>query len=173
MMIGRWLTAAALAAALGGAAAPARAQTLSEQNLHILDGNRNPQQEHCWAVADGSLACGFVLVDPSTGNPYSPSNPIAATPTDCGGTIAVGGTAQNAAGADAARKTMLIENPVTATEDLYVAVAGAATVAGAGDFADLAPGGSATMTLAGTVIQSAVSVNAATTGHRFLCTYTR
>lgn len=98
--------------------------------------------------------------------------PMAVTPSDCGGTITAGGTAQNAAATDASRKTMLIENPTNATEQLYVAVAGAATVGGAGNFADLSPGGSTNMTFNGTVIQTAVSVNATTTAHRFLCTYT-
>lgn len=98
--------------------------------------------------------------------------PLTVTPTDCGGTITTGGTAQNAAAIDAARKTMLIENPVSATEDLYVAVVGSATVNGAGNYADLAPGGSTNLMFGGTVIQGAVSVNATTGSHRWLCTYT-
>lgn len=98
------------------------------------------------------------------------ATPLAVTPTDRGGTITVGGTAQNAAASNASRKSMLCMNPVSATEDLYIAVTGSATVGGAGNFADLAPGGSATVSFNGTVIQTAVSVNAATTAHRFLCT---
>jgi hypothetical protein len=92
-------------------------------------------------------------------------------PTDCGGVIATGGTAQNAEAADGLRRAMVVQNPVSAIEDLYVAVAGAASVGGAGNFADLAPGAAAQLTFGGAVIQTAVSVNAASTGHRFLCTY--
>lgn len=98
--------------------------------------------------------------------------PLVVAPTDCGGTITAGGTAQNAAAVDTSRKTMLIENPVSATEDLYVAVSGSATVGGAGNYADLAAGGSTNVMFGGTVIQTAVSVNATSTGHRWLCTYT-
>jgi hypothetical protein len=296
---------AALLAMTVWAVAPAAAQTPSVQDLNILDGNHVAQKEHCWAVADGSLVCGFVAVDPATGLPFSGTDlpplpqgaaqdgtdatgatppagaagirgwlsglyldfgapgstacatdsgscnvnallqriaqrltsliasnlavtesqletdlgapgaaacatdtascalnaqmqrlaqrltsiltalgspmqatggtiaPLAVAPTDCGGTITTGGAAQTAAAADSSRKSLLIENPVAATEDLFGSVTGAATTTGAGDYFDLAPGGSATLTLAGTVIQAAVSVNAATTGHRFLCTYTR
>jgi hypothetical protein len=87
------------------------------------------------------------------------------TPTDKGGTITVGGTAQTAIASNASRKRAVCENPVSATENLFISITTSATTTGANDYADLAPGGSAT--IYGT---SAVSLNAATTAHRFLCT---
>lgn len=87
------------------------------------------------------------------------------SPTNKGTTIATGGTAQTAVAANSSRKYAVCQNPVSATEDLFIAITGAATTTGASDYADLAPGGSAT--IPGT---AAVSVNAATTGHRFICT---
>lgn len=99
--------------------------------------------------------------------------PTIVTPTDRGGTITLGGTAQNAAAANASRKSMVIQNPCSATEDLFVSVTGGATVSGAGNFADLGPCGSATIAWNGTVIQTAVSVNAATTNHRWSATETQ
>lgn len=89
----------------------------------------------------------------------------AGTPADNGSTIAAGGTAQTAIAANPARKGALCENPAGASEPLFVSITGAATVAGAGNLTDLNPGGSVTI-LGGT----AVSVNAATNGHRYYCT---
>jgi hypothetical protein len=105
------------------------------------------------------------------------TNPVAVTSTDRGGTLTAGGTAQNAAAANSSRKLFVIQNPCTAAgqniataEDLFVAVTGAATVNGAGNFADLPPCGSATLTVNGTAITAAVSVNATTISHRWSAT---
>jgi len=128
----------------------------------------------------------------STGAPYTGSNPVPVTgagggvspapvgvaPTDRGGTLTVGGTAQNAAASNASRKGFVIQNPCTAagegiaaTEDLYVSVTGSATVAGATNFADLPPCGSTSLIVApNSVITAAVSVNATTIGHRWSAT---
>jgi hypothetical protein len=97
----------------------------------------------------------------------------AVTPTDRGGTITVGGTAQNAMSSNTSRKGGWIQNPCNAIEDLYVSTTTSATTTGAGDDADLAPCGSYSLNQAGLVIQSAVSVIAVTTGHQFLAKETQ
>lgn len=97
-------------------------------------------------------------------------SPLVVVPTDRGGTITAGLTSQTVAAANASRKAMHCENPTTATEPLYFAVVGAATINGAGNWADVAPGGSTTFSYNGTVVQTAITVNATTTGHRFICT---
>ena len=62
---------------------------------------------------------------------------------------------------------LIVQNPSSAPsgESLFIAVVGAATVGGAGNYAELEPGGSCTVY--GT---NAVSVIAASTGHRFIAT---
>ena len=111
------------------------------------------------------------------GVPYGPSNPLpvtgggggggasvaAVTCTDRSGTIAVGGTAQNAAVFNTSRKTLIVQNASAATEPLTFSVTG---VAGAGSLS-LPAGGGFTWP-AGTIPTAAVSVYAATTGHAFV-----
>jgi hypothetical protein len=103
-----------------------------------------------------------------SGSASSQPAPLAVTPTDRGGTITTGGTSQTLAAANASRKVILIQNPCNATEDLYVSSTGAATTTGANDDADLGPCGSTILSPSGTVIQTAITVIAVTTGHRFL-----
>lgn len=125
-----------------------------------------------------------IPVEPTTPLPVTASSsspitvsPVAVTPTDKGGTITLGGTAQTLAAANTSRKSLVVQNPCTATgqviavaESLFIAVAGSATVNGAGNFAELPACGSATISYNGTVITSAVSVIAATTSHRWIAT---
>lgn len=124
----------------------------------------------------GTCAPGNTLVPVQVGIDNSgtvipaPGSILAVTPTDRGGTITAGLTSQTVAAANASRKAMHCENPTTATEPLYFAVVGAATIAGAGNWADVAPGGSTTFSYNGTAVQTAITVNATTTGHRFICT---
>lgn len=95
--------------------------------------------------------------------------PLAVTPTDKGGTITVGGTSQTAIAANTSRKGCWIQNPVNATEDLYVSsTAAAVTTAGTPDDADLGPGGSWSCVQGGVVIQTAIRVNAVTATHAFI-----
>lgn len=80
------------------------------------------------------------------------------------GVIAVGGVAQNAMAANS-RKYLFVENPITATEVLWVEPAGAAAVASSPSIG-LNPGDSFVME--GSFVGSqAVSVLAATTNHAF------
>lgn len=122
-------------------------------------------QSACTTV-NGYLNSGVPqAVDSSHALPVTASTATAGTPTDRGGTITTGGTAQTAIAANPARKNAVCQNPVSATEDLFVSLTGSATTTGSGDYADLAPGGSATI-----LGVTDVSVNAATTGHTYLCT---
>jgi hypothetical protein len=98
----------------------------------------------------------------------------AVTATDRGGSMTTGGTAQNAMSSNASRAGCWVQNPVNATEDLYVSsTTSATTTAGAGDDADLAPGGSWSCVQGSNVIQSAISVNAATSGHAYIAKETQ
>lgn len=125
------------------------------------------------AVAGSYDSNGYQNMNCQIGCSSGTINPLAVTPTDKGGTIAVGGTAQNAVASNASRKGGWCQNPVNATEDLYVSFTGSATVGGAGNQADLAPGQSVGFYQNGTIIQTAVSVNAATGTHRFNCVETQ
>jgi hypothetical protein len=81
--------------------------------------------------------------------------------------IAAGGTAQNALGANWARRALILENPKTATEDLWHSFVGAAGVAAQGSRC-LSPGDS--FEVDGLFVsEQALSVIAATTGHVFTC----
>jgi hypothetical protein len=100
--------------------------------------------------------------------------PTAVTPTDDGGTITLGGTSQTAIASNTSRKGCWIQNPVSATEDLYVSsTAAAVTTAGTPDDADLAPGGSWSCLQGGNIITAAIRVNAVTTGHAYIAKSTQ
>lgn len=102
----------------------------------------------------------------------------ALTPTDRGGTLTAGGTAQQLAASNGSRKLIVISNPCSATsqggiaaaEDIYISVTGNATVAGGGNYADLFTCGSTSVTISGFVFTGAITINATTTGHRWLAT---
>lgn len=101
-------------------------------------------------------------------------NPVAVTPTDKGGAITVGGASQIAIAANSSRKGCWIQNPVNATEDLYVSsTAAAATTAGAPDDADLSPGGSWSCLQGGNIIQTDIRVNGVTINHPFIAKETQ
>jgi hypothetical protein len=91
---------------------------------------------------------------------------VVGTLTDRSGTVTTGGTSQQLAAANPGRKYLLIENPTTATEALYVNFTAAASTAGSSSIS-ISPGGSLTMSAATYVSQEAVTVTATTTGHGF------
>jgi hypothetical protein len=84
--------------------------------------------------------------------------------TDHSGTIAVGGTSQVAIAANISRKKVIIQNPITESEVLYVNFGAAA---GAGDSFEILPGGSYTED-GPQVSTQEIQVNAATGGHVFV-----
>lgn len=108
-----------------------------------------------------------------TGGGVSPS-PLVVTPTDRSGSLTLGGTSQTLAAANASRKALLIQNPCTAAEqgigtaeNLYINDGAAAATQTNGNLANLAPCGSVTLDWNGHVDQTAITVNAATTGHKW------
>lgn len=100
--------------------------------------------------------------------------PIYLTPTNDSLSLTTGGTAQNAIASNATRKGCTIQNPATATdqgiataENIYVNFGG--TAAAASTSFELTPGQSISCSPLGIgTITSAVSVVAATTGHKII-----
>jgi hypothetical protein len=110
-----------------------------------------------------SLAGGSGLLSGYGGGGSAASGISTYSTTDKGGTLTAGNVAQNAIASNASRKAWCIQNDPTATETLFVRVNGTAgTTAGIA----LAPGGQA-CNAPGSIDTAAVSVFAATTGHRW------
>lgn len=86
------------------------------------------------------------------------------TETDISGTIAVGGTAQTISAANAAGRRVIIYNPTSQVESLFVNTTGSATSPTTNSF-ELVPGGYYDSV---DPITNAISVNAATAGHIFI-----
>lgn len=85
----------------------------------------------------------------------------------CSATITTGGTSQIAVDGDNARGWLIVQNPTTATEPLFVDF-GPNHLASTTLSAGLAPGGPISF-LGGVVPAQQVNVTAATTGHAFIC----
>lgn len=85
---------------------------------------------------------------------------------DGSSTITTGGVAQQVFSARQGRSYLFCQNPIGASETLFV---NAPTVAGATNGSYELPAGGSLTFGAGFVPQGAVSVYAATTGHRFIC----
>lgn len=100
--------------------------------------------------------------------------PLAVTPTNDSLSLTTGGTAQTAIAANTTRKGCTVQNPATATdqgiataENAYVNFTG--TAAAASTSFELVPGQTISCAPFGTgVITAAVSVVAATTGHKLI-----
>jgi hypothetical protein len=95
------------------------------------------------------------------------------TPNDCSGTIAVGGTAQNAFAASATRRGFIVMN--LSTDEMWISFTGAAAANGTGSYGlspatATTPGGSFSSPL-GFGINTALSIVAATNGDKFTCTW--
>lgn len=99
--------------------------------------------------------------------------PLTVTPTNKGGTMTTGGTAQTAVASNVSRRGGWIMNDPTATENLCISSTTSATTTGANDDTCLPPGASYSFIQEGLIIQTAISVNAATTGHRWLSVETQ
>ena len=84
------------------------------------------------------------------------------TYTDRSGSIATGGTSQTAMAANATRKKLLVQNPPTATENLYMNFTAAASSAASS--VAMVPG-AAYEESGNSITTEAVTINAATTGH--------
>jgi hypothetical protein len=94
--------------------------------------------------------------------------PLDVVSTNNSGTITTGGSFQTVAALNSSRKGCAVQNPVSATENLMVnfGTLGSATVSNS---FSLAPGGAINCSNAnGTVLEDAINVEAATTGHAFV-----
>jgi hypothetical protein len=144
-----------------------------------------------WADAKVVSSCGGITYDTGASLPQMPLTqdatgklcgsssvavtPAVATPTDKSGTLTAGGTSQTLAAANTSRKCLIVQNPISATEqgiataeDLYLNNNAVAAVAGNGaNWAVLGPGGSASFCFSGLVDQTAITVNATTINHRW------
>lgn len=87
--------------------------------------------------------------------------------TDGSGTVTTGGTSQQVFAANTARLFLSCQNPVTATETLFVNIGAAASTTG-GSF-EIAPGAYREFTGAGLIPSGTINITAATSGHRFVC----
>ncbi len=92
--------------------------------------------------------------------------PIGVVPTDGSGTLTNGGASQTVFAARPTRSLLICQNPITATEPLFLNFGAAASTAGGS--IELAPGGSVTL-IGAAVPATSVTTTAATTGHRFVC----
>ena len=96
------------------------------------------------------------------------SSTTVVTATSRGGTITTGGADQTIAAANASRHALVIQNPCSATESLFVNINAAASTTGSGNALEIAACGIATLSVApGLIDQEAVHITAATTGHAF------
>lgn len=130
----------------------------------IPDSNGDPVDI---ATGTGSVNTGTIRVTIGTDQPAVAVTAAAGTPTNHSGTIASGGTAQSLMSANPARKKYRIQNQDT-TEVLCFNDDGGTAVLNGGDSYCISPGGSA---IAGgyyeSESQAAISIIAATTGHKF------
>lgn len=110
-----------------------------------------------------SLAGGSGLLSGYGGGGSTAGGVSTYSTTDKGGTLTAGNVAQNAIASNASRKAWCIQNDPAATEALFVRVNG---TAGTGAGIALSPGAQACNS-PGSIDTAAVSVFAATTGHRW------
>jgi hypothetical protein len=108
-----------------------------------------------------------------SGSAFAQNSNVNVTPTDCSGTVAVGGTAVNAFGVSSGRRAFQIAN-IDTSEVMWISFTGTAVAGAVGSF-PLAP--ATVTTFAGLSsyyspfgFNTALSVVAATSGHKFSCT---
>lgn len=129
----------------------------------------------------GTLATALSTINTTLGTPLQAGGTAAVqgvvntTLTDCSGTIASGATAQNAFTASASRHGFTIAN-IDATEVLWISFTTTAAASGTGSY-PLAPATATTFaglssftSPVGMGINTALSVIATTTSHKFFCT---
>lgn len=131
----------------------------------------------CWDKTTHRLrvdigSVGTVTVSPEVeikndaGNPI-PVSAVAGPTTDRSGAITTGGTAQDAAVANTSRHYLFLRNPTTEVEPLYFDLGVNAVVTGSPSIR-LDPGDQAVYE-GSWVPSDRISVNAATSGHKWTC----
>lgn len=110
-----------------------------------------------------------------SGQAFAQTKPVSnVRPADCSGTITLGGTAQDAiAASNNGRNGFVIAN-IDTTEVMWISFTGTAAAAALGSY-PLAPATATTFAAlssfySGIGYNTALSVVAATTGHKFTCT---
>lgn len=88
--------------------------------------------------------------------------------TDKSGAVATGGTSQVVYAGGVAALYVMCQNPVDATETLYVNFGAVASTTAKNSY-ELSPGGKVEFSGAGFVPTNSVNVTAVTTGHKFIC----
>lgn len=143
---------------------------------YAQNNTRNP----CYYLTPTSTNCQPVSsttplpVTTTPGNsPQAVQGAVNVTPVNCSGTITTGGTAQNAVVASTTRRGLQIQNLDT-TEGMWISFNGTAAANDAGSFflsaATSSTSGGSYNTPIGFGFNTALSVVAATTGHKFSCT---
>lgn len=132
------------------------------------------------AIAAGTNVIGHIIVDsgvitsvtaitnalPAGTNTIGSVQPIDVALTDRSLSLTTGGTAQQLAAANGTRKYLLIKNPDTETEDLAFSLTGTASLTGQATGSYRLQPGEAFVFENNIVSNQAVSVIAATTGHK-------
>lgn len=102
--------------------------------------------------------------------PFNPGGTSTATSTDASGTVATGGAFQSIIAANSSRQGCLVQNPVSATEPLYVFFGATANATTSNSFS-LNPGQSISCNVGGLVLTDNIAVTGATTSHAFTAKY--
>lgn len=113
-----------------------------------------------WLLGFAALAC--ILFVPGADAQVFRGNIV-----DISGTVTAGAASQQILAADPNRRYIMCQNPIAATEPLFVNFGAAASTTTASY--ELAAGGSVAFTGAGYVPMGTVNITAVTTGHRFVC----
>lgn len=164
------LVSALLLGLIGGASA---------QNSWTTPGGSgaNGEVSMCLNSAGQAIPIGPLCANPVPVTTAAPSN---VTPTDCSGTIAAGGTAQNAIAAQTALHGFTIANidpSAGSGEPLWISFTGTAAAGAVASYPLSAPtattfaGLSSFSTPFGFGTNHAVSIVGATLGHKFSCTW--
>lgn len=122
-----------------------------------------------WRYAGMMIAGWLIALVPVAFADVAPTPYNFITVTRCSSTVATGGTSQTAVPANKGIKAWWIQNPSTATDSIFLDFTGAA-VSTAGTSVELEPG--QMLSFGGPVIwNNGVTVNAATTGDKYVCFY--
>ena len=108
-----------------------------------------------------------------SGPVFAQNSAVNVAPIDCSATVVVGGTAVNAFGVSSGRRAFQIAN-IDTTEVMWISFTGTAVAGGVGSF-PLAPATATTFAGLSSYystfgFNTALSVVAATSGHKFSCT---
>ena len=128
---------------------------------------QNPAGQLCDTGGAGNISVGNVSLGCSTAQ-IGVVTPLSETTTNISGTVTTGAAFQNISAASSARKGCLIQNPIAATETLYVYF-GAGTAA-EGNSTNLGAGSGVSCATGSGILGDEIQVTGNTTGHAFVAT---